>query len=96
MEQIDIGSYEMINDKLKVMKTELIIMVEKFPGLKEKIISLYEQNENFQALCSDYFLCLKSLNQWEESIKKDELFIQEYLELKNVLESELLSFIEKT
>jgi hypothetical protein len=94
--QFESGSYGEINGKKKVMKTELIIMVEKFPGLKEKITSLYEQNENFQALCSDYFLCLRSLHQWEENIKRDASFIKEYQELKSALESELLSFIEKT
>jgi hypothetical protein len=81
--------------KLVIMKAELICMVEKFPGLKEKILSLYDMNNEFQGLCFDYFLCQKSLDQWEANMKKDEKFVQEYLDLKKALESELLQYIEQ-
>ena len=77
------------------MKAELICMVENFPGLRDKITMLYEQNEEFQTLCFDYFLCMKSLSQWQSSMKKDENFILEYSELKRALESELFQYIEK-
>jgi hypothetical protein len=55
-----------------MMDVELMCMFEKFPGLREKIESLYEKNDEFQTLCFDYFLCLRSLNQWEINMKKDE------------------------
>ena len=77
------------------MKAELIIMIEKFPGFKEKILTLFQSNNEFQSLCFDYFLCHKSLDQWEDNLKKDERFIQEYKELKRALETELLQFIEQ-
>jgi hypothetical protein len=77
------------------MKAELICLVDNFPGLREKILSLYERNEDFQTLCFDYFLCLKSLDQWETNRQKDEKFVQEYTDLKKTLEVELLQFIEK-
>ena len=77
------------------MNAELMCMFEKFPGLREKIESLYEKNDEFQTLCFDYFLCNKTLIQWETNLKKDEKFIHEYLELKRTLESELLRYIDR-
>jgi hypothetical protein len=77
------------------MNAELICMVDNFPDLREMILSLYERNEEFQTLCFDYFLCLRSLDQWEINRQKDEKFIQEYKELRRTLESELLQIIEK-
>ena len=76
------------------MKAELNCMVEKFPGLSVKILALYKTNEHFQTLCSDYFLCLKSLDQWVERLRKDEKFVEEYFELEKVLEAELLQYID--
>ena len=76
------------------MKAELICMVEKFPGLTDKILVLYDANEEFQTLCSDYFLCQKSLDQWVRSLQKDEKYIQEYSELEKILEAELIQYIE--
>ena len=80
---------------MKIMNAELICMFEKFPGLKEKIQSLYEKDDEFQTLCFDYFLCVRSLTQWESNLEKDEKFIIEYSELKITLESELLRYIER-
>jgi len=83
------------NGKDTIMKAELVCMIEKFPGLIDKIMSLYESSSEFQTLCFDYFLCLKSLNQWEMNMKKDQTFIQEYGGLKKILETEILQLIEK-
>ena len=77
------------------MNAELICMFEKFPGLREKIQSLYEDDGEFQTLCSDYFLCIRFLTQWESNLKKDEKYIHEYSDLKRTLESELLQYMEK-
>lgn len=80
---------------MEIMNAELICMFEKFPGMREKIQSLYERDDEFQTLCFDYFLCVRSLTQWETNLKKDEKFIHEYSELQRTLESELLRYIEK-
>ena len=77
-----------------MMRAELICMMEKFPALKGKIQSLYDQDEEFQALCYDYLLCLRSLDQWTVNMKKDEQLVEEYSELKRMLESELLQFMK--
>ena|SRR6478672_8080154 len=81
--------------KTTIMKAELVCMVERFPNLKETIISLYQRNEEFQTLCFDYFLCLKSLEQWVTNMQKDEKFVLEYSELRKTLETELFQYIDK-
>ena len=75
------------------MKAELLCTIEKFPALKEKITSLYNDSGEFQVLCHDYFLCVKTLGQWEMSFEKDEKFLHEYKDLKVTLEKELLRFL---
>ena len=76
------------------MRAELLCAVEKFPAIKEKITSLFNDSEEFQALCHDYFLCVKSLGQWEMSVEKDERFLREYKDLKTTLEKDLLQFVD--
>jgi hypothetical protein len=76
------------------MKAELICMIEKFPNLKGRIQSLFEESEEFQALCYDYLFCLKSLDQWTITMMKDEEVVKEYTELKSMLESELLDYMK--
>lgn len=75
------------------MKAELICTIEQFPKLKDRITFLFNDDEDFQALCQDYFLCVKSLGQWEMSAEKDEKLLQEYKELKQALEKELLQYV---
>ena len=75
------------------MKAELIFLLEKFPEFKEQIQSQFECDEEFQALCLDYFLCIRSLDYWEISIKKYRERFKEYVELKRVLENEMLQHI---
>jgi hypothetical protein len=77
------------------MKAELICMVDRFPVLKDKILSLFERDEEFQALCYDYFLCVTSMDRWERSMQNDKMFIQEYGDLKSTLEDDLIKFIQK-
>lgn len=69
--------------------------VEQFPAFKERITSLFNGSDEFRTLCHDYFLCMKSLTQWEISIEKDEKFIREYKDLKRTLEKELLEFVDR-
>lgn len=69
--------------------------IEHFPAFKERITSLFNGSDEFRMLCHDYFLCMKSLTQWEISIEKDEKFIREYKDLKRTLEKELLEFVDR-
>ena len=78
----------------RLMKAELLCTIEKFPSLKEKITSLFNNNDEFQSLCRDYFFCVKSLGQWEMSVEKDETFLRQYKESKMTLENELLHYVK--
>jgi len=86
-------SLKNIGKTKQMMKAELLCTIEKFPALKEKIISLFNESNEFQVLCHDYFLCVKALGHWEMSFEKDEKFLHEYKDLKVTLENELLRFL---
>ena len=75
------------------INTEFFSILEKFPELKELIQSQYDCNKRFQALCLNYFLCLKSLNGRELEMKKHKERYKEYEELKRMLEEKMLQYI---
>lgn len=77
------------------MKAELVFIVERFPELKEKLTSLFECDEEFQALCLDYFLCMRSLDQWEQTLKRDQERFEGYVALKRVLENRMLQQVNQ-
>jgi len=78
-----------------IMKAELICILERFPELKKLILSQYERSEEFQALCLDYFLCLRSLNKSEAEVRKSKERFEEYAELKRILETKALQYINR-
>ena len=75
--------------------TELLYVADRFPVFHEKVAGLYNQNAEFQGLCSDYHLCITSLAQWEFRMENDKQFLLEYTDLKQSLEQELSRFLEK-
>ena len=77
------------------MKAELFLITERFPELKSQILSQYESDEEFQALCLDYFLCLRSLDKWELEIKQFKERQEEYEGLKRMLEDKMLQHISR-
>jgi len=76
--------------------TELHQVTNRFPAFHEKVVDLYNLNEEFQGLCNDYCLCIKSLEQWRERIENDEKCLVEYKDLKVTLEQEICRFLEKS
>ncbi len=76
--------------------TELLYVTNRFPAFHEKVVDLYNQSEEFQALCNDYFLCIKSLDQWKTKIENDRKCLLEYTDLKVALEQEMCRFLEKS
>ncbi len=75
------------------MNIELLCILDRFPEMKELIVSQYESDEEFQALCLDYFLCLRSLNNSEIDIQKYKQHRAQYTELKRMLEDKMLQHI---
>jgi len=76
--------------------TELLQVTNRFPAFHEKVVDLYNLNEEFQGLCNDYYLCIKSLEQWKARIENDEKCMVEYRDLKATLEQEICRFLEKS
>ena len=66
---------------------------QKFPGQVQRIEELFKSNEDFRTLCSDYFLCIQSLQRLKkESSQKDKL-IEEFNDTSLELEQELYNSI---
>ena len=78
------------------MKAELVFFLEQFPDFKEQGKSLFERDQEFQALCLDYFLCIRSLDHWELAARKYQERVVGYLELKRVLENRMLQQVNQT
>ena len=76
-------------------QTDLIYVTNRFPAFHEKVVDLYNQSEEFQSLCNDYYLCIKSLDQWKTKIENDKKCLLEYTDLKTTLEQEMCRFLEK-
>ena len=76
--------------------TELLYVTDRFPAFHEKVVDLYNQSEDFQGLCNDYYLCLKSLEQWKVRVENDKKCLAEYADLKVALEQEMCRFLEKS
>jgi hypothetical protein len=77
------------------MKAELYLILERFPELKELILSRFEGDEEFQALCLEYFFCLKSLDSRETDMKKSKERYEEYVVLKRGIENKMLQHITR-
>ena len=68
------------------MHKKMISIVQLFPDFEEKIDFMFQTDENFRDLCSDYMLCA--------SMVLDEN-IDEYRELQGELKAEILKEILK-
>ena len=75
---------------------ELLHVTNRFPAFHEKVVDLYNRSEEFQGLCNDYSLCIKSLEQWKARIENDQKCLVEYKDLKVSLEQEICRFLEKS
>ena len=77
------------------MRAELICIVENFASQKEIVKDLYECSEEFRTLCLDYFHCVRSLEKWESTLETYRQRIEEFTELKRILEQKTLQYIDK-
>ena len=80
-----------------VVKTSIFTIFDHFPENREMIRRLFVINPDFQALCEDFNQCLKALNYWSKTDRTDAPGRrQEYLELKNELELEIIQFLNES
>lgn len=66
-----------------------------FPEFEEKINFLFQTNEDFRDLCSDYLLCNKMILERKKVLEKNQLEITEFQELQRSIEGEIYNEIVK-
>ena len=74
---------------------DLSLVKKKFPGQGSLIEEFYNSNPNFQALCTDYFLCIATLNKFLEEVNENKSTIKEYKNIQGELEKEIDQFLHK-
>jgi hypothetical protein len=63
------------------------------PGFEIRVRQLYEQDDDFRSLCSDYFCCLRDLKKYKKLSEGERQSIEEYENVRNDLESEIFGFL---
>jgi hypothetical protein len=74
------------------MDNKLKTILLRFPQYSEIIPKQVKENEDFESLCSDYELCREMLAPLEKQATSKDLK-EEYLELKEELEQEVLKYL---
>ena len=77
---------EVINEELRAAK-------ERFPDQSARIEELYKSDPDFKALCADYLLCIKTLQEFRKEFSNKLSAIAEYQDICQDLEKELGDFI---
>ncbi|MBZ5857620.1 hypothetical protein [Flavihumibacter profundi] len=76
------------------MEKELDNILERFPQYREKIILLYNNNEDFKSLSDDYLQCKNTLSKLRQHlIVADTRMENEYKALCLDLEQEILQYL---
>lgn len=75
---------------------KIVSIIQMFPDFEEKIDFLFQTDEDFKDLCSDHILCVAMLQDAKNRLSKNAPEIQEYKDVKQKLEQEILDIILKT
>jgi DNA repair exonuclease SbcCD ATPase subunit len=78
---------------MESLSKQLNAIKKKFPEQSERIDELYETDEDFRTLCSDYLLCLQHLEKFQKDVGEKKHSLKEYREIQSELERELSQFI---
>jgi hypothetical protein len=70
-------------------------IVQQFPDFEEKIDFLFQTDENFRDLCSDYLLCISMILVRKNNIEYNKSEIGEFQHLKKDMKEEILKEIQK-
>ena len=71
--------------------SELCQIVRRFPQSETRIRILYDQDEDFRELCSDYCECLSVIQRIRRESGGSHSLLEEYCEARVNLEQELVS-----
>jgi len=77
------------------MNKKIISIVQLFPDFEEQIDFLFQTDENFRDLCSDYILCVAMVQKMKKQVDADKGSCEEYEELQQHLEEEILQNLMK-
>ena len=77
------------------IRSDLSLVKKKFPAQSTLIEEFYNSNSNFKALCTDYFLCVKTLSKFQEEVNENKTTIKEYKNIQGELEKEIDQFLHK-
>ena len=77
------------------MHKKIASIVQLFPDFEEKIYFLFQNDENFRDLCSDYMLCLSMILDRKNEMNEYRAEIAEFEEIQQNLEAEILKEIMK-
>ena len=68
-------------------------IVQLFPDFEKKIDFLFQNDENFRDLCSDYILCISMILDRKNELNKNKEEIAEFEDIRQNLEAEILNKI---
>lgn len=77
------------------MQKEIVSIVRIFPDFEDKIDFMFQTDENFRDLCMDHILCVAMVANSKKEWQNNDAKVQEYEELKKMLEEEILQKITK-
>jgi hypothetical protein len=77
------------------MRSCLRIVAERFPGVHERAISLFDHDEAFQELCEEYEACVKAEDTFDPASGANRALRMEYAALRLRLEGELLRHLRE-
>ena len=52
---------------MPVNQSSVLSVMERFPGDRDRVLSLFMERETFRTICEDYEKCLSSLLYWRSS-----------------------------
>jgi hypothetical protein len=70
-------------------------IVRVFPDFEDKIECLFLTHEDFRDLCKDYMLCASAVLDMKKDLNTHKKQIEEYEEVQQNLEQEILRMISK-
>ena len=80
---------------MEPLNIQLSIIKEMFPDQKEWVGELYSKDEEFRSLCDDYSTCIRFLYKFKKESSEKIDSIQEYENVRMILERELQEFLRK-
>mgnify|MGYP003508878438 CR=1 FL=1 len=77
------------------MHQTIASIVQLFPNFEKKIDGMFQHDENFRDLCSDYLLCTSMILEGKKEMNKNWEEFVEFVALQRDLEEEILKEILK-